>query len=850
VDRNLETEMHTSYIDYAMSVIVGRALPDARDGLKPVHRRILHAMNEMSLTSDKAYKKSARVVGEVLGKYHPHGDTSIYESLVRMAQEFSLRYPLVDGQGNFGSVDGDNAAAMRYTECRMTKIAGELLEDIESETVDFTDNFDASLKEPLVLPGKFPNLLANGSSGIAVGMATNIPPHNLGELVDGIIATVEKPATTFDELWAKVPGPDFPTGGIIQGRHGIKEAYATGRGIIRVRAKAQMEETKEGRARIIVTELPYQVNKATLLETIAELVKEKRIEDISDLRDESDRDGMRVVVELKRNAIPDVVLNQLFAHTQMEASFGILNLALVKNEPKVLTLRGLIDQYVEQRVEVVTRRTKYMLRKAEERSHILEGLTIALENIDAVIETIKQSRDPETAKAGLMGRFQLSSEQAKAILEMRLSKLTSLEVQGVKDELAQLKKDIQRYKEILGDRAEVLKIIIGELKELREKYADARRTAIVDTGGEIFIEDLIPDEVVVITTTGAGYIKRLTLDNYRSQNRGGKGLIGMETKDEDHVVDLFVTTTHKYILFFTNKGKVYWLKAYKIPEGSRYSKGKAIVNLLEGLEEGEKVQAAIPVDDFSEDRFVFFATRLGLVKKTELSAFGNVRVTGIRAINLEEGDELIGVGITDGTYDVVLAKAGGDSVRFHEEKVRPMGRTATGVYGAKLEPKDEVVSLALVKEKEKTELLTITENGYGKRTAITEYRTTNRGAYGVITIKTTDRNGKVVSVREVKPGDEIIATSEQGMVIRIPVDSISVQGRNTAGVIVMRMDEGDKVIAVARLGKEDIEEAAKLQKTGPPAPPTDIGPKTGEGTDTTMPNGNGAEKQGPTGEKD
>ncbi|HVL87380.1 MAG TPA: DNA gyrase subunit A [Candidatus Thermoplasmatota archaeon] len=806
VPKPIEHEMRSSYIDYAMSVIVGRALPDARDGLKPVHRRILYAMSELGLASNKATKKSARVVGEVLGKYHPHGDLAVYDALVRMAQTFSLRYPLIEGQGNFGSVDGDSAAAMRYTECRLTRVAEELLEDLDKDTVDFGDNFDATLKEPLVLPGKFPNLLCNGSSGIAVGMATNVPPHNLREVCDGLVALIDNPQITIQDLAGIVRGPDFPTGGILQGRQGVLEAYATGRGIVRVRAKTHLEDIdkKGGKQRIIVDELPYQVNKANLLKDIAELVKEKKIDDIADLRDESDREGMRVVVELKKGANPDIVLNQLFAQTQLESSFGILNLALVDNQPRELNLKQLLEIYVSHREIVVVRRTKFLLAKATARAHVLEGLVIALSNIDAVIATIRAARDPEAAREALMAQFSLSAEQAKAILEMRLSKLTSLEIQGVKDELSQVRRDIARYEQILGSRAEVLAIIKQELGELREKYGDDRRTAIAESGQEIFVEDLIPDETVVVMTTNRGYIKRIAPEEYRLQNRGGKGLIGMETGEEDFVVDVFLATNHQYILFFTNKGKLYWLKAYKVPEGSRYSKGKAIPNLLEGLEEGEEVQTAIPVRAFSPDQYVFFATRKGVVKKTGLDQFANVRVTGIRALNLEEDDAIVGVGITDGRTDVVLAKDSGLSVRFSEADVRPMGRAAYGVKGTTFEPGENVVAMALIRDREKGRLLTITENGYGKRTPVPEYSVHHRGGKGIITIQTTERNGKVVSVLEVADGDEVIVTSKSGMVIRVPVETISEQGRNTQGVRIMQLEESDRIIAVARLAPADL----------------------------------------------
>ncbi|MCA1812692.1 MAG: DNA gyrase subunit A [Halobacteriales archaeon] len=825
IQRPIETEMRESYIDYAMSVIVGRALPDGRDGLKPVHRRILFAMWDMGLRADRATRKSALVVGEAMGKYHPHGDLALYDALVRMAQPFSLRYPLIHGQGNFGSVDGDNPAAMRYTEVRLSRIAQELLEDIDEETVDFGDNYDASLKEPLVLPGRLPNLLVNGSSGIAVGMATNMAPHNLGEIVDAIAKVIEQPDIGVQELAHLVPGPDFPTGGIIYGKKGILEAYATGRGIVRVRARATIEEGKD-RDRIIVTELPYQVNKAKLLQDIAALVKEKKLEDISDLRDESDRDGMRMVIELKRAANAEVVLNNLFAHTALESSFGILNLALVKNEPKVLTLKGLIEVYIAHRVEVVTRRTRFRLRKAEERAHIVEGLLTALDHIDAVIAIIRGSRDTDEARANLMagrlpGRvaadrasaslagFTLSEVQAKAILEMRLSKLTGLETQALRDELAQLRTTIAELQAILGDKAKLMAIIVAELKDLKQKYGDARRTEIVGEDVEIFVEDLIPDEPVVIMSTHQGYIKRVPLGEYRAQGRGGKGVIGISAKEEDTVVDVFLTTNHHTVLFVTNRGQLHWLKAYRIPEGDRYSKGKAIVNLLQGLEEDEKVQAAIPVREFRDDQFLFFATKKGLVKKTELSAYGNVRVSGIRAVQLEEGDELIGVDLSSGHDDVVLAKAQGQSIRFHEDEVRPMGRTAYGVKGVGIDDKDEVVSLCVLHGQ--GDLLTVKADGKGKRTPLEDYPVKHRGTYGQITIKAED--APVVAMLQVEDGDEILATTEQGIVIRIPVGDIPQKGRIAQGNWIIRPGEADKVIAVARLQKKDLPETAE-----PPPP--------------------------------
>jgi DNA gyrase subunit A len=821
----IEEEVKRSYLDYAMSVIVGRALPDVRDGLKPVHRRILYAMGELGLSPDKAYRKSALVVGEVLGKYHPHGDTAVYDSMVRMAQDFSLRYELIDGQGNFGSVDGDGAAAMRYTECRLSKIAMEMLEDIDRETVDFVDNYDASRKEPSVMPAKLPNLLVNGSSGIAVGMATNIPPHNLREVVAALKLYIADPTTPVAEFLKVMPGPDFPTGGSIYGRQGIVDAYSTGRGVVKVRAKAEVEEKKD-RHRIIVTEIPYMVNKSNLLTSIAELVKDKKIDGVSDLRDESDRDGMRVVIELKRDAIPDVVLNNLYKMTQMETSFGVLNLALVDNQPRVLTLAGFFEHYLKHREEVVRRRTAFDLRKAQERAHVVGGLLRAVSSIDEVIERIRASRDAEAARASLMemefaaiqvpgfapiAAGRLDETQAKAILELRLSKLTGLETQALKDEIVELSGKIRRFQQILDSREEVLKIIVAEVDELAQKFGDERRTQIVEAAGALAIEDLIPDEHVVVLITNDGYIKRIPVDAYRTQRRGGKGLVGMETKETDFVVDLFPTTTHQYVLFFTNTGRVYWLKGYDIPEGTRQSKGKAIVNLLEGLAPGEKIQAALPVKSFAEDKFLFTATRKGTVKKTSLAEYSRPRVTGIIAMGMDEGDELIGVGITGGEDEIILAKAHGTSIRFHESDVRPMGRPATGVRGVSLDSGDEVVSMAIIQDKN-GQLLTVTENGYGKRTPVTEYRLQGRGGSGIITIQTTTRNGRVVAVREVKDDDEVIVTSTRGMVIRLPVSTVSVLGRNVQGNRIMRLEEGDKVMALARLAKDDIPAEVERQE--------------------------------------
>lgn len=794
-NRGIEEEMRSSYIDYAMSVIVGRALPDARDGLKPVHRRILYAMNEGGMTPDKPYKKSARIVGDVLGKYHPHGDTAVYDSLVRMAQEFSLRYPLVDGQGNFGSIDGDSAAAMRYTEVRLSKIAMEMLTDIDKETVDFSPNYDESLKEPIVLPSKLPNLLLNGSSGIAVGMATNMPPHNISEVIDALSVLIDEPDTSVEELMEFLPGPDFPTGGLILGRTGIREAYRTGRGKITLRARAEIME-RNNKQRIIVSEIPYMVNKSRLIESIADLVKDKRIEGISDLRDESDRDGLRIVIELKTNAQAEIVLNQLYKHSQMQTTFGIINLALRKGRPVVHSLVDLLNSYIDHRREVVTRRTRFELDKAEKRAHILEGLRIALDEIDRVIKTIRASNDTETARKGLMEGFSLSLEQAQAILDMRLQRLTALEREKIDSEYDALQNNIRYYREVLSDPRLVLDIIQEEIKKIKDTYGDERRTQIVEGVLGLEDEDLIPVEEMIVTITNTGYIKRLAVDTYRSQRRGGKGVIGMETKEEDFVENLFVASTHDYILFFTDHGRVHWKKVYMIPPAGRYSKGKAIVNLLE-LKNGEMVTAAIPVKKFEDDQFLFFITKRGTVKKTPLSAYSRPRRGGIIALGLDEGDELISVKLTDGTQDIMLATRKGKAIRFNEGDVRSMGRGARGVRGIRLKKGDEVVGVALAQEG--SQILTITENGYGKRTPVDKYTRIRRGGQGVRNIITDERNGKAVVVREVIGDEEIVVTTQEGIVIRLPVKEISLIGRNTKGVRIMRLNKEDKVMAVAKI---------------------------------------------------
>ena len=800
--RTLESEMKRAFIDYSMSVIMSRALPDVRDGLKPVHRRILYAMNDMGLTSRSSYKKSARVVGEVLGKYHPHGDQAVYDSMVRMAQDFSLRYPLVDGQGNFGSVDGDSAAAMRYTESRLSKISALMLQDIEKETVEWADNFDGSLKEPVMLPAVIPQLLINGASGIAVGMATNMPPHNITEVIDGTIRVIDDQEISTADLMETIQGPDFPTGGIIYGRGGILQAYSEGKGLIKVRAKTHIEG--EDKKKIIITELPYQVNKANLLKTIADLVKNKKIEGISDLRDESDRSGMRVVIDIKRDAIEDVVVSQLFKHTEMQTTFGINNLAIVDGEPKILQLKEIIQHFIDYRVLIITRRTKFDLDKAKEKMHILEGFMIALKNIDEVIKIIRASKTVDDAKTNLMKRFEFSEMQVKAILDLRLQKLTGMEIEGVQKDYKETQELIKKLEELLSDKQNILNQIKRELIDIKDKFSDERKTKIVEGEIDIEVEDLIPVEDVVITITDSGYIKRIPCETYRTQHRGGKGLVGMQTKEEDIVVDSFITSTHDYIMFFTNQGKAFWLKGYKIPEGSRHSKGKAIINLLPRLEDGEYVETAIPIHEFDDQHYLVFITKNGIIKKTALSSYSNIRVNGVRAINLEEGDELIETKLSDGKQTIMIATANGQACRFNEKETRPMGRVTRGVIGIRLGKSDKVVSMAVVEEG--GNLLTITENGYGKRSPISEYRKTHRGSKGVKTIITNERNGKVIYVKEVEEDDEIILTSKEGMIVRIPVKDIRIQGRNTMGVRIMRLNEGDKVVSVAKIvenGEED-----------------------------------------------
>jgi len=808
---NIEDEMRQSYMDYAMSVIIGRALPDARDGLKPVHRRVLFAMYDLGNEWNRAYKKSARVVGDVIGKYHPHGDTAVYDTLVRMAQDFSLRYPLVDGQGNFGSVDGDAPAAMRYTEVRMARIASELLADLDKETVDFTPNYDETIREPAVLPARIPNLLINGSAGIAVGMATNIPPHNLTEIVDALVALIENPALTVDELMQFVPGPDFPTAGFIHGKRAIREAYETGRGILQMRARASTEINKRtGKAAIIVNEIPYQVNKAKLIERIAELVNDKKIEGISDLRDESDREGMRIVIELRRDAVPEIVLNQLYKLTPMQDSFGIIMLAIVEGRPKLLSLKDALNAFIVHRKEVVTRRTAFELRKAEARLHILDGLKIALDNLDAVIQLIRAAKDPATAKAGLIRQFGLSELQAQAILDMRLQRLTGLERDKILEERAEVIKQIARYKEILADEREVYKIIVEELQEVRKLYGDERRTEIVDETTDISIEDMIVEEDMVVTISHEGYIKRNPVTEYRAQRRGGRGKIGATTKEEDFVEHLFVASTHSYILFFTTAGKVYWLKVHELPQAGRAARGKAIVNLLR-LAQDEKISAFVSVREFQEGRFALFATKRGTVKKTALMEYANPRKAGIIAIALDDDDELIRVRLSEGDQEIILSTREGQAIRFKESDVRPMGRGTHGVRGITLEKNDEVVAMDVVQPG--ATLLAVAERGYGKRTEMDEYRLTRRGGKGIITMKTTDKTGPVVGVRMVTDEDDIMLITDGGKLIRTPVKGISVIGRNTQGVRLIDLAEGEKVVGVARLAEKEEDENGE-----PPVP--------------------------------
>ncbi|MCW8803892.1 MAG: DNA gyrase subunit A [Ignavibacteriaceae bacterium] len=797
----LEEEMKSSYIDYAMSVIVARALPDVRDGLKPVHRRVLYGMHDLGMAHNKPYKKSARIVGEVLGKYHPHGDTAVYDSMVRMVQDFSLRYPLVDGQGNFGSVDGDSPAAMRYTEARLARISEEMLRDLDKNTVDFIPNFDDSLQEPTVMPSYLPNLLINGASGIAVGMATNIPPHNLGEVVDGLINLIKNPNLTIEKLMKNIIAPDFPTAGIIYGYAGVKEAFLTGRGRIIVRAKANIETQKNGREHIIITELPYQVNKANLIEKIADLVRAGKIGDISNIRDESDRDGLRVVIELKKDAQPPIVLNQLFVHTQMQTTFGVIMLALVKGVPKVLNLKEMLQHFLEHRMDVLIRRTKFELDAAEKRAHILEGYIIALDNIDAVIQTIKKSKDVETARQNLMKKFKLSEIQAKAILDMRLQRLTGLERQKIEDEYKETIKLIEKLKGILKSEERRNIIITEELLELRKKYADARRTEIVYDYEDFSLEDIIAEEDVVVTISHSGFIKRFPVSGYRKQGRGGKGVTGAGTKEDDFIEHMFIASTHQYILFFTDKGRVYWLKVHEIPEGGRAARGRSILNILQ-KEKEESITAFVAVKEFSDDHFLIMATEQGTVKKTVLSAYGNVRKGGINAINLKKNDRLIEVKMTDGTNDIMIGTRNGFAVRFNEKDARDMGRTATGVRGVRLGKGDKVVGLLVIK-RQGMSVLVVTEKGYGKRSGVNDYRITHRGGKGVITVKTSDKIGKMIALMEVNDNDELVIISTKGMVIRQSMKDIRVMGRATQGVRVIRLKDGDSIADIAKVVPEE-----------------------------------------------
>ncbi|NKB80874.1 MAG: DNA gyrase subunit A [Nitrospirales bacterium] len=795
----IEDEMRLSYLDYAMSVIVGRALPDVRDGLKPVHRRILYGMNQMGLPFNRPYRKSAKIVGEIMGNYHPHGDSAIYDTLVRMAQDFNMRDLLVDGQGNYGSVDGDPPAAMRYTEARLTKFAGEMLADIDKQTVDFIPTYDESDTEPRVLPAKVPNLLINGAGGIAVGYATNIPTHNLREVVNGLLRLIEDPTMTIEDLMEDIPGPDFPTAGFIYGTRGIKDAYHTGRGLLTLRAKTHIEtDERTERDRIIVTEIPFQVNKVKVIEKIAELIQDKRIEGISDLRDESDRDGYRIVVELKKGIIPLVILNQLFKHTQLQNTFGVIMLALVNSRPEVLNLKQILQAFLDHRREVVIRRTAFDLRKAEERAHILEGLKVALDHLDAVIALIRAASSPDEARTALTQQFPLSEIQASAILDMRLQRLTQLERDKLTREYEDLLEKIAYLKSVLASEALVKGIIKEELVEIREEYQSDRRTHILPEEAEINMEDLIPDEEVAVTISHAGYIKRNVVSDYRAQRRGGKGKIGMGTKEEDFVETLFTASTHDFLLFFTDAGQVYWLKVYEIPEAGRVSKGKAMINLLP-LSEGEKVTATLPVKEFRADQYVIMATKHGIVKKTALSAYGNPRQGGIIALNLDEGDKLIGVNVTDGQSDILLGTKHGIVIRFHEEDVRPIGRVGRGVRGINLDDDNEVIGMETITADSIASILTVTEQGYGKRTLVSEYRIQGRAGRGIISVKVTEKNGPAVSFHQVRDTDQIMIMTAEGKVLRTKMDALRDIGRNAQGVRLMDMDETDRVVGVAKL---------------------------------------------------
>ena len=799
--RLIVEEMKESFIDYSMSVIVQRALPDVRDGLKPVHRRILYAMNEIGLQPGRPYKKSATVVGDVLGKYHPHGDMAVYDSLVRMVQDFSLRYPLVDGQGNFGSVDGDSAAAYRYTESRLTRLAVAMLDDIDKNTVDYIPNFDERLEEPTVLPAKLPNLLINGSSGIAVGMATNIPPHNIGEVTEATKHLVDNPGCDVGDLRKHITGPDFPTGGFIYGRDGIKDCYETGRGRIVMRARAQVEEKESsGKLQIVVTEIPFQVNKSRLIEQVADLVRSKRVTNIAGLRDESDRDGMRIVIELRRDTNPTIVLNQLYKHTQMQTTFGAIMLALVKGVPQVMDLKQILSHFIEHRHEVITRRTQYDLDQAQAREHILQGLKIAVDNIDEVVKIIRKAKDVPAADGALRKRFELSEKQSEAILNMRLARLTSLEIDKLDEELAEVRKLIKKLKSILASKPKRMGILKDELDELVTKFGDPRRTEIVAEQGDFSVEDLIAEEDMVVTISHSGYIKRIPVATYRRQRRGGRGLNGMGTKQDDWVEHLFIASTHDYMLFFTEAGRAHWLKVYDIPQGGRAARGKPIVNLIQ-LKHDERIAAFVAVREFTDTKHLMFATAQGIVKKTVLSAYGNPRATGINAINVENDDALIDVQITDGSNDVVLASRNGMSIRFSEQDVRQMGRATTGVRGIQLEEGDRVIGMVVIRRD--ATLLVVSEKGMGKRSPLGDYRVQRRGGKGIITLKRSAKTGAVVALKEVQPGDELMIVTRHGVIIRVPIEGIRVIGRNTQGVRVMNLDPGDAVMDVARVVTED-----------------------------------------------
>ena len=798
---DIKDEMKKSYMDYAMSVIIGRALPDVRDGLKPVHRRILYAMKELNNDWDKPYKKSARIVGDVIGKFHPHGDMAVYDAIVRMAQDFSLCYPLIDGQGNFGSIDGDPPAAMRYTEIRMSKLSGELLADIDKETIDFIPNYDESLVEPSVLPAKFPNLIVNGSSGIAVGMATNIPPHNIVETINALITLIENPEISVEELMTHLPGPDFPTGGFIYGKEGIRQAYETGKGIIQLRARAIIERDRKGeRENIVITELPYQTNKAKFVERVAELVQEKTIEGISNIRDESDRDGMRVVIELKRNEVAEVILNQLYKHTQMQTSFGIILLAIHQNQPKVLSLKEMLHLFIQHRQEVVTRRSRFELKRAEARAHILEGLKKAIDQIDAIIATIKASKTPKEAKDRLIEKFALSEEQAQAILEMRLQRLTNLEQRKIVEEYEETIKLINRLKAILSSERLILNLIKEELLFIRDTFGDERHTEIVEVIPEIRVEDLIAEEDMVVTITHTGYIKRNPISLYRSQHRGGKGKVGINVKEEDFVEDLFIASTHDYILFFTDAGKIHWMKVHELPQVGRLTRGKAIVNLL-NLSPHEKVTTILSLKEFSKGKFITFMTKRGIIKKTALEAYSNPRTDGIIAIHLDEGDELISTKLTDDQQHLFIGTKMGKAIHFPESQIREMGRTARGNRGIKLSKEDEVVGMEVVAPH--TSILTVTEHGYGKRTQASAYRIQNRGGSGIFTVKRTQKTGDVIGIKTVAEEDELMLIANRGKIIRLRAVDIPTQGRSTQGVRLIVLEEGESVVAMARLAEKE-----------------------------------------------